>query len=586
MQDLISFLLVSVNRYRLRFLFLTIFALAWSLEVSVVPYMLGRIVDSFTACKDMSTAWSMVGVNILLYFGLWSIIHLFCRTAGFIRASLFPDFAADIRIRAFEEVSKKSYNYFVEGLSGDISAKIHLLQEAVSRLFVVLIHLILPMFISLIFSSYLFCTVKIEIALVLCLWLFLHMSVCIILGRKCSQYEKIHAASGNLLNGCIVDSVANYFTWKVLSCEDREREHIVSYQNNEVATAKESQKYIAKLHALLSILSVSLSVCAISFLSYYYWRSGRLSIGEFVFVMNATLGIETIAWNIGLALPNIFADIGACKQAFSVISEESYIRDIVRAKDLKVSCGEIEFDNVSFSYGEKEVFKDLTVKIRANEKIGIVGRAGTGKTTFVNLLQRLYDLRSGKILIDGQDISTVTQRSLRNAFSLVPQDPILFHRSIIENLRYGNWNATNEEINAAIREAYAEDILAGRGWDFDVGEGGRKLSKGQRQKIIIARAFLRNAPILILDEATSALDAISEKVIQRSLEKLMSDKTVIVIAHRLSTLQKMNRILVFNEGKIIETGSHSELLQIDGFYKKLWQIQRKGFVVYDENGNS
>ena len=582
MINLLSFIWPSVVKYKLRFLIMTILICSWSLESSVVPFVLGRVVDGFTSCKNVSAAWSVVGSKMLLYFGLWFFIHSFCRIGGFIRASLFPDFAANMRMRAFEEVSKKSYSYFVEHLSGDLAAKIYMLQEKVVRLCASLTYAILPAVGSLIFAAYLFCSVKIEIAITLFFWLFLHMATCIVLGKRCTRYEEIHSTSDNLLSGRIVDTIANYFTWKVFCNEVYEREHVGHYQRDEISTAKRSQGYLAKLHTVLSVLSLIFSCCGISLLGYHYWQSGAISVGEFVFIMNAVLGIEAIAWNIGLELPNIFSDIGACKQAFYVISEKSYVKDAVGAKGLNVTRGEIVFDDISFAYGEKEVFEGLSVNIRSREKIGIVGKSGAGKTTFINLLLRLYDLKSGRILIDDQDISEVTQKSLRNSFSFVPQDPTLFHRSILENLKYGNLEVTDEEIKAAIRDAHMEDVFEGKDWNFDVGEGGSKLSKGQRQRVAVARAFLRNAPILILDEATSALDAVSEKAIQESLDKIMNDKTVIVIAHRLSTLQKMDRILVFDQGKIVETGSHSELLQMDGLYKKLWQIQKGGFVAYDE----
>lgn len=583
METLFNFLLPSIRKYKVRFFFLTVLILSWSLENSFIPMVMGKMVDGLVKCKDKAQAWDAVGKTVVLYFSLWIFVHLCCRIGGFIQASLLPDFAADIRMRALKEVSRKSYDYFQGYLSGDISSKIYVLQEKVALLCSAFIYSIIPAVVCLIFASILFYSVKIEIACAVYFWLTLHMYVCIFMGKRCLKYEKIHSAANNILNGHIVDYIANHFTWRVFGNESYEYSHASIYQKKEIATAKKAQGYIAKLHTVLSALSILLNMCAINGISYYYWQNNEISIGDFVFIMNSVLGLDMLAWNIGLILPTMFADIGTCKQAFSVISEDSYIKDTVGAKDLSVGEGIINFDNVSFGYTEDLLFKNLSVQIKSCEKIGIVGRSGSGKTTFINLLLRLYDVNSGHILIDSQDISKVTQHSLRKSISLVPQDPVLFHRTILENIKYGNLAVTDAELKEAIRKANIEDILSNRSLDFDVGEGGRRLSKGQRQRIAIARAFLRDTKILLLDEVTSALDAVSEKAIQESLDMVMKNKTVIAIAHRLSTLQQMDRILVFDKGRIAEIGNHEELLKKRGIYYGLWQLQREGFIGGEED---
>jgi ATP-binding cassette subfamily B protein len=233
---------------------------------------------------------------------------------------------------------------------------------------------------------------------------------------------------------------------------------------------------------------------------------------------------------------------------------------------------------VSFGYNSQLLFENLSVEINSKEKIGLVGCSGSGKTTFCNLILRLYDVKSGEIFIDNQNISSITQDSLRKSISIVPQDPVLFHRSIWENITYGDINAIPSRIDEVIKKAYINELIETKGHDFNVGEGGNRLSKGQRQRVALTRAMLKNAPILFLDEATSAMDSISEKAIQKSLKEIMKDKTVIAIAHRLSTLRQMDRIFVFDKGKIIEIGTHEELVGQKGIYYRLWQTQIDGFI--------
>lgn len=557
--------------------------LSWSVQGSIVPLVLGRIVDGFISCENTKeVAWNSVGGNIILYVGLWAFVHLSCGISDFIKATLFPNFSAHLRMRTFAEVEKKSYGYFINNLSGNISSKISMFQEKSTNLLGITFELLLPTLLSLLLAFSAFCIVKLEIAAALFVWFTSHMFVCIYLGSKCASYEEKHSNADNLLNGGIVDSISNHFSWRLFTNEKFEYENILKYQQHEVATAEISMRYIAKLRILLSVLTVCLGICGVNAIGYYYWQRGEISVGSFVFIINSTIEIVILTWIVGFQLQNIFIDIGSCKQAFSVISLPEIIKDNENAKKLIINSGKIEFKSASFGYSNSLLFKDLSIIISAKEKIGLVGCSGNGKTTFCNLILRLFDLRSGKILIDNQNISHVTQQSLRSVISVVPQDPVLFHRSIFENIRYGNSNASSEEIISAAKNAHVSDFLDSfdEKYDFNVGEFGNKLSKGQKQRVAIARAILKNAPILFLDEATSALDSISEKLIQDSLKYIMQNKTVITIAHRLSTLKQMDRILVFDMGRIIEAGNHDQLVKEKGKYYELWKAQADGFIGY------
>jgi len=285
-------------------------------------------------------------------------------------------------------------------------------------------------------------------------------------------------------------------------------------------------------------------------------------------------------WLIGRALPLVFQSFGNAKQAYSVILDPQDTGDKPGAKELKIQIGEIIFENVSFQYGEKRLFQNQNVHIRGGEKVGLIGFTGAGKSTFINLILRFSPLHSGKILIDGQEIANISLKSLREQIALIPQDPVLFHRSFRENISYGKPDATEIEIIRAAKLAHCDEFIHNIPLNYEakVGERGAKLSGGEKQRIAIARAILIDAPILILDEATSSLDSVTEKYIQDSLDNLMQNRTIIVIAHRLSTLSRMDRILVFNQGKIIEEGTHAALMSKNGLYARMWNMQVGGFL--------
>ncbi|TAL58075.1 MAG: ATP-binding cassette domain-containing protein, partial [Legionella sp.] len=281
------------------------------------------------------------------------------------------------------------------------------------------------------------------------------------------------------------------------------------------------------------------------------------------------------------ALSDLFIEMGIAKQALSILSLPIEIKDIPNPQQLKVTAGKIEFNNVTFHHKEGlKLFNNKSIIIPPKQKVGLVGYSGSGKTTFINLLLRYYDVQCGQIKIDDQDISQVTQQSLRKAISMIPQDTHLFHRSLIENIQYGKEDATKEEVFSASYLANCVDFIQNlpEGFATMVGERGTKLSGGQRQRIAIARAFLHQSSILILDEATSQLDALTEEYIQESLQPLCEDKTTIVVAHRLSTLLHMDRILVFDKGVIVEDGSHGELLAQGGLYQSMWEAQTGGYL--------
>lgn len=331
-----------------------------------------------------------------------------------------------------------------------------------------------------------------------------------------------------------------------------------------------------------SMMMMMIELLLLSF-AVFLWYRGSFTAGGFIIVMFYVGKLWGYMHDIGKSTRNYLKATAHAREMVGLCSQTVEVKDVPGARALIIRKGEIRFDHVTFAYGDtlKPVFQDFSLSIPAGEKMAIVGHSGGGKSTLVKLLQRLYDPKEGAILIDGQNIAEVTQESLRKAIGLVPQDPILFHRSIAENIAYGKLHASQDEIIAAAKKAHAHEFITAfpRGYETMVGERGIKLSGGERQRVAIARAFLANCPILILDEATSSLDSISEQFIQEALLALMEGRTTIVIAHRLSTIKHTDRILVIDAGRIIEEGSHAELLQKeDGVYRGFYELQAKGFI--------
>jgi len=309
--------------------------------------------------------------------------------------------------------------------------------------------------------------------------------------------------------------------------------------------------------------------------------NGTLKASEIIFIFMAKGIVARLVWDFTWDMPNFMASIGTMDQALKVLLKPQTVQDVKNAKKLNVKKGEISIKKLDFKYNKEWIFKNLNLEIKAGEKIGFVGLSGAGKSTLVHLILRLYDIDNGEIAIDKQDISKVQQDSLRGQIAMVSQDNSLFHRTLAENIKYAKPKATQKEIEKASKLAHAHEFIKSleSGYKSKVGERGIKLSGGQRQRVAIARAFLKDSPILILDEATSALDTETEKVIQSSLTKLMKGRTTIAIAHRLSTLLEMDKIVILDKGKIVETGSHKKLLKKkNGLYAKLWKMQSGGFL--------
>lgn len=519
----------------------------------------------------------------VLIFGaaIWLYIEIAFRISGFMMAKAFPKLEAQIRMMMFEYVQDHSYSYFANHFAGNISNRINDMTQSATRILQLVITLFIPAFIAIIIASIIFYTISPWFALLLSGWTALHIGICLLGAPKCARLSSIHADSRSFLTGKVVDAFTNIANIKLFAKKRYECEYIYKYQQDE------RKKYSAAL-AISEKIKIILGISAFTFpgvLMIWYvihsWQHGLISIGSLVLIFNTTWNIQFLTWLSGLELPNLYKEIGICQQAISLVKAEYEVKDRQDAQDIKINNGKIAFEKVDFHYLKgKNVFNSLTVTIDPGKKIGLVGFSGSGKSTFVNLIMRFFNISSGKIQIDNIETRNFTLQSLRSQISVIPQDPSLFHRTLRENIAYGNTNASDDDIIDASKRAHCHQFIENlpQGYDTLVGERGVKLSGGQRQRIAIARAILKNAPILILDEATCALDSVTEKYIQDALHQLMKNKTTIVIAHRLSTLFDMDRILVFDNGKIVEEGTHQDLCKANGHYARMWKMQADGFL--------
>ena len=571
-----------LKKYRIQLVFIQLFSFAWSFDHTLWPYVIMRFIDAIsTFTGDRALMWQVLSSPVYMGLTLWICLEIAFRMSGILLARFIPRVEADVRLAMFEYVIEHSHHYFGNKMAGTIANKISDMPQSMTRILQQIIQLFVPVFLAICISTSFFFHIHPGFAWILLLWVFVHGGICFCFAGKCDRFSNEHAEARSTLSGKIVDALTNSANIRLFARQSFEKKYLSTFQAEEMQKHMYSLGYIEKMKLALGIASFLGVGVAINWYMLSLWQEGLLSTGEVVFIFNTVWNITMMAWFAGLELPQLFKELGVCRQALSIIQDRHDILDAKEARPLVVTQGSITFENVTFHYeGREPLFRKKNLQIAPGEKVGLVGFSGSGKTSLIHLILRHYEIAEGSISIDGQEISLVTQDSLRSQIALIPQDPSLFHRSLMENIRYGRLDATDEEVMDAARIAHCHEFILKMEGQYQalVGERGVKLSGGQRQRIAIARAILKNAPILILDEATSALDSVTEKDIQAGLDFLMQKRTTIVIAHRLSTLCNMDRILVFKEGQIIEEGSHLSLLAQEGHYAKLWAMQAGGFL--------
>lgn len=512
-----------------------------------------------------------------LYIGTEIYLSFIWRLSGFAALHCYPQTSNAILLKTYRYVQNHSYKYFVEKAGGSITSKIKGIVQGFDTFMSGVQYRVGGPFMAGILSIVAIGFINIPFALFLTVWAVAFMFIMVKLSRKMESLSFAESESRHILNGRIADTITNIFTLFSFSARTYEYKHLASHIENDLLPR---QKKAIKFDILFQITGASLyilllSACIASVI--YLKYRGSISMGDIYFVLSLTQGFIENCWRITSESQYILKNIGDLKSSFSIIATPNDA-DSLEDKKLNVNVPSICFSDIAFSHSKKAVFENLSFFIKPGEKVGIVGRSGAGKSTLVNLLLRYISPSHGKIEIDGKNIYEFSRDSLRESIAIIPQDIILFNRTLRDNIKYGKTNATDEEMHEACKKANIHDFILELelGYDTLVGERGIKLSGGQRQRIGIARAILKNAKILILDEATSSLDSESEKFVQESINVLLENNmTIIAIAHRLATLKHMDRILVLEKGKIIEEGKHDDLLQNhESLYKLLWDMQK------------
>jgi ATP-binding cassette subfamily B protein len=566
------------KRYKISFILVILGTItAASLGVYIpLQYLKLWNVLSANEFSAFSIAKSVVLFILLLNFLRWCAR----RVSGFALSYFESSVIAGLREQSFSYLIYHSHSFFANNFSGSLTQKISRYARAFEKLTDRLIIDALPLIITAggtIFAIY---TLFPKYALVLGIFCVIFLTTTFIYIRFKLKYDILSAEADSKTTGTIADSIGNHASVQLFSGQEHERKLVGNVVQKQRKATFTNWSLWEGLGAISSFYSLGIEFF-VFWLIIKDWSLGLIALPVIVLFQSYLIRLIELLWSFGNIVRTFYESFADAKEMSDILNTPHEVQDNPIQK-LQNITGDITFSGVSYNYenNDNKLLDRFSINIKSGEKVAIIGSSGAGKTTFVRLLMRLFDIKDGQIAIDGIDIRDVSQADLRNHIAFVPQEPVLFHRTLLENIRYGRRDATDEEVKEAARLAHCDKFIDALplGYGTYVGERGIKLSGGERQRVAIARAILKNAPILVLDEATSSLDSESEVLIQDALKKLIEGKTTIVIAHRLSTIRQMDRIIVIERGEIVEDGTHEELTQKDsGIYKKLWDLQAGGF---------
>ncbi|MDN2566634.1 ABC transporter ATP-binding protein/permease [Aquibium sp. A9E412] len=544
----------------------------------IVDWLSGA--DRGTFLRDEALSLALMGVLVLVVLPVLALMH-----SLLMHQTIFGNYPMIIRWQAHRYLLGQSLGFYQDEFAGRIATKV--MQGALGVREMVTKALDVFVYVAVYFGAALVLVASFDLWMMVpfLAWLAFYSVLLRHYLPRLRDVSSRQADARAAMTGRVVDSYTNIMTVKLFAHAGREEGYARQAMAQFLDTVHPQMRYVTKLNFGLT-LSNALLLFAVAGVGIWSWTTGTASVGAIAVAIGLVMRLEGMSHWIMWELAAVFENVGMAQDGMNTIARPRAVLDRPKARDLAVPEGRIDFSSIRFHYGkERGVIEDLTLTVEPGEKVGVVGRSGAGKSTLINVLLRLYDLEGGRILIDGQDIAGVTQDSLRSHIGVVSQDTALLHRSVRDNIAYGHPGADDAAVWAAAARAEADDFIAelvdseGRtGLDAHVGERGVKLSGGQRQRIAIARLMLKDAPILVLDEATSALDSEVEAAIQKNLYRLMEGKTVIAIAHRLSTIAALDRLIVLDKGRVVEQGTHDELVAAGGLYAQLWQHQSGGFL--------
>ncbi|MBP1845328.1 ATP-binding cassette subfamily B multidrug efflux pump [Rhizobium petrolearium] len=592
-ENVFAFIWFYISQAKAPFLVMLVLGGLTAAIEAALFWFVGRLVDILATVKPGDGWHGLLAQHGAELFGMLVLIGVIrflvtLLTALTDQQIITPGFYNLVRWQSYLHVARQSLTFFQNDFSGRIVTKVWSGGQAVGDLVTSLMESVWFVCIYSVSMLLLVGGLDWRLAVVVCLWVFIFSLLARYFVPRIRYHSRETAEAASMLNGRMVDAYSNIQTLRLFGRDEANDRYMRQGFDIYQRTLIMFTRFITGVRASMALLS-GVMITSMAALCIHLWLSGKISAGAVAFTLALVLRLNFLLGRLMTQFNGIMRNFGTVQNAAELISQPIGLVDAPNATELVVKRPEIRFENVSFHYGRKGgVIDNLSLTIRPGEKIGIIGRSGAGKSTLVNLLLRFYDLEGGRILIDGQDISEVTQESLRARIGMVTQDASLLHRSIRDNILFGRPDATEAQLLDAASKAEADKFIAAledqrgrKGFDAHVGERGVKLSGGQRQRIAIARVMLKDAPILVLDEATSALDSEVEAAIQSNLERLMQGKTVMAIAHRLSTIAALDRLIVMDEGRIIEEGSHDELIARGGLYAELWARQSGGFLAAD-----
>ena len=546
-----------------------------------IPLYFKKIIDVLSRSDSYRIASSQSLFDLVfIMIGLSVVSIIIIRIGKFLFLAFEINVIRELRNFSFQKIEQNSHTFFANTFAGSLVTKSRRFVGAFENMFDIFIYDFIVFFIVLAGVFIVLTRESRIISLVFIIWIILYISIVSFFVKKKVKYDMLEAEQDSKISGRIADVFGNISAVKFFSARDREVDSFGVYTEEGRKRSRKAWFFGGKIDLFQQIL-IFIVQSTILYMMISLWVKNEISTGTVVLIQTYMVIVLEKLWNFGNALTKFMKSASDMKEMIDIFEIVPDILDPKNPEVLQMSKGRIVFENVFFKYKLGDgVLNDFNLEIAPGERVGIVGHSGAGKTTITGLLLRLHDVSSGSITIDGQDIRNVTQDDLRSVVSYVPQEPILFHRPISENIGYGKPDATFEEIVDVAKKAHADEFISHlyQGYDTLVGERGVKLSGGERQRVAIARAMLKDVPILMLDEATSSLDSVSEHYIQDAFKELMKGKTVIVVAHRLSTIQKMDRIIVLDKGQIVEQGTHKELLEKNGMYANLWNHQTGGFL--------